>query len=195
MAAGPADLWPAHALARHSASEAPRTRRTTHAPQTLAGVYPLRHGAHSLEDDHRRGARRSKLRLGPCLRPGSHRPSGGLACRSTTRLSRQHFHRARLLPRNLFPHARPLRLVESNLGESPHYLKISEGRLRCLVGFKIQTPPSPRPHSRRLKTCRLVWGGHSCPPASTFSEIREAELFSNPRLQLPPASALPPRKP
>ena len=84
------------------------------------------------------------------LRPGSHRASCGLAPRSTTRLPHQHLHFAHVFPRNLFPHARPLRLVESNLGESPHHLKTCKRRVRRVVGLSIQTSPSASNQRGRL---------------------------------------------
>ena len=54
---------------------------------------------------------------------GSHCPGRRFARRSTAWLSHQHLDRAPLLPRNLLPHARPLGLVESNLGKSQNHLK------------------------------------------------------------------------
>ena len=69
LAAGPAHLRPADAVARNAALQAPGSRRPPHAPQTLAGIHPLRDGAHAAEDDHRRSSRRSELRMGPLLQP------------------------------------------------------------------------------------------------------------------------------
>ncbi len=134
LAAGLADFRSAHSLARHSPLQASGRRRPLNPAQALAGVHPLRHGAHSPEDDHRRGPRRSELRLVPCLRPGSDHTSRRLARRPTARLPRQHLYRARLFSRNLLPHARPLCLVESNLGEPPNHLKTRKARVRCVVG-------------------------------------------------------------
>ena len=73
LASGLADLRPADAVARHAALQAAGGRRTAHAAQALAGVHSLRNGAHSAEDDDRRSARRSELRMGALLQPGGDR--------------------------------------------------------------------------------------------------------------------------
>ena len=56
----------------------------------------------------------------------------------------------RVLPRNLLPHARPLRLVESNLRKSRDHLQTLAPGLRVLVELENQTPAHARHQRRRL---------------------------------------------
>ena len=73
LAAGTADLWPAHSVARDAAIQAAGSRGAADAAEALAGIHSLRDGAHAAEDDHSGSARRSEIRMGQILQPGSHR--------------------------------------------------------------------------------------------------------------------------
>ena len=65
-------------------------------------------------------------------------------------------HRAPLLPRNLFPHARPLRLVESSLREPSHHLQTGPARPHRLVGIPHPARSSPGNHRRRLAVLKTA---------------------------------------
>src|SRR5215831_20224280 len=101
MASGPADLRIAHAATRNAFIQAAGGQRTAHAPAALAGFCSLHHGAHSAEDDDRRSACRTELRLGSFLQPGSTGPGGCGTGRPACRGSLQYFSGTSVFPRNL----------------------------------------------------------------------------------------------
>ena len=70
MASGPAYLRTANAVTRNPALYSVwRTLGRLTRPQALAGVHPVRHGAHSAEDDDRRSSCGSQLRMGQSYSP------------------------------------------------------------------------------------------------------------------------------
>src|SRR5215467_3977459 len=103
MASGPAHLRTAHAVTRNAFVQAAGGHRTSHAPAALAGFRSVHHGAYSTEDDDRRSACRTELRLGSLLQPRGAGAGSGGAGRSACGGSRQYFPGASLFSGNLFP--------------------------------------------------------------------------------------------
>src|ERR1700747_1268535 len=120
MASWPADLWTAHAVTRNPFIQATGVDRTAHAPSALVGFRSVHHGAHSAEDDDRRSACRSELRLGSLLQPGSARPIGCGAGRSACGRSLQYFPGTSLFWRNLFSDAEEVVVAAGRSREPPN---------------------------------------------------------------------------
>ena len=95
--------------------------------EALAGVHPLRHGAHAAEDEHRRSACRSEIRMGACLQSGSAGPGRRFAGRPAAGISRQHLPGADVFPRNLFPDDGEVCLGEGGGGEPAYHFQAGEG--------------------------------------------------------------------
>ncbi len=120
LASGPSHLRPADAVAGNAALQAPRSRWPPHAPQALAGVHSLCHGAHAAEDVYRRSARRSELWMVSLLQSRSLGPSRQLAQRPASWLPRQYLSGASLFPRNLFPHVGKVGVAEGDRRKPAH---------------------------------------------------------------------------
>src|SRR6201998_4686158 len=120
MASGPADLRPAHPVTRNPFIQAAGVDRTAHAPPALGGFRSVYNGADAAEDDERRSTRRSELRLGSLLQPGSAGPIRCGAGRSACGRSLQYFPGTSLFSRNLFSDAEEVVVAAGRSREPPN---------------------------------------------------------------------------
>ena len=126
VAAGTAHFWAADAVTGDTALQAAGGCGTADAREALAGVHPVRDGAHAAQDEHRRGARRSEIRMGACLQSRGAGPSRRFTGRPAAGVSHQYFPSADLFSRHLFPDVGETGLGESSGGEPAYDFQTGE---------------------------------------------------------------------